>query len=444
MSLALVVLAAASLYEQSVVKLLAEQSPDARVCYLFVKTSTGEILGSRWPDAARPVAPGSLVKAFTAIAYAETHAGRFAKAVCRGKASGCWLPRGHGEIDVEKAVAHSCNAYFRVLAAELRMEDVRPIAERYGLEPPPMNTPSEALVGLGGAWKITPAALARARESAQRSSCANNLKQFGLVCKMYSNESKGQKWPPMKGFNCDGTWEMDFNVDGTAVYPEYLNDPAILICPSDSRAAPVEDFFWDANDNATVPIDRAGTLAPTAGVPNKEFYGCEIMTRDVSYLYFAHNTTMNGITMGVPDVPQGTVDDSLSWIIGNNPMFFDMMSKMFTVLNNGSDIPATDDDIKVDFTGAEGEGVVYRLREGIERFMITDINDPAASALAQSEIAVSLDFIDMEDVSTTNHVPGGCNVLYLDGHVQFLKYPSIWPANRYMAFANAVQNHLAK
>ncbi len=50
--------------------------------------------------------------------------------------------------------------------------------------------------------------------------------------------------------------------------------------------------------------------------------------------------------------------------------------------------------------------------------------------------------IDMADAATTNHVPGGCNVLYLDGHVEFMKYPGVWPVNRYMAFANAVQTIL--
>ncbi len=59
---------------------------------------------------------------------------------------------------------------------------------------------------------------------------------------------------------------------------------------------------------------------------------------------------------------------------------------------------------------------VYRLREEIERFMITDINNPAGSAMAQSEIVVMWDQISKtpgDDTSTTmNHIPGGCNVLY--------------------------------
>ncbi|NLT60446.1 MAG: hypothetical protein GXX88_07375, partial [Candidatus Hydrogenedentes bacterium] len=30
-------------------------------------------------------------------------------------------------------------------------------------------------------------------------------------------------------------------------------------------------------------------------------------------------------------------------------------------------------------------------------------------------------------VTEFNHVPGGCNVLYMDGHVEFIKYPGKFP-----------------
>ncbi len=51
-----------------------------------------------------------------------------------------------------------------------------------------------AIIGILAAILLP--ALARAREAARRSSCANNLKQMGVVIKMYSNESKGNKFPP--------------------------------------------------------------------------------------------------------------------------------------------------------------------------------------------------------------------------------------------------------
>ena len=76
------------------------------------------------------------------------------------------------------------------------------------------------------------------------------------------------------------------------------------------------------------------------------------------------------------------------------------------------------------------------MREGIERFLITDINNPAASAIAQSELPIMWDYIEAgsegnpERVQRFNHVPGGCNVLYADGHVEFQKYPGEHPVHQ--------------
>ena len=72
--------------------------------------------------------------------------------------------------------------------------------------------------------------------------------------------------------------------------------------------------------------------------------------------------------------------------------------------------------------GNGGTNTIYRLREGIERFMITDINNPGSSALAQSELPVMSDLVATA-VALYNHVPGGANVLYMDGHVEFIRYP---------------------
>lgn len=101
----------------------------------------------------------------------------------------------------------------------------------------------------------------------------------------------------------------------------------------------------------------------------------------------------------------------------------------------------TDNDVKVfDGAGNGGGDTVYRLREGIERFLITDINNPAASTSAQSEIFVMLDTVCIKP-SDFNHVPGGSNVLYMDGHVEFIKYPGPAPVNMGVAiltYANSM------
>jgi prepilin-type processing-associated H-X9-DG protein len=88
-----------------------------------------------------------------------------------------------------------------------------------------------------------------------------------------------------------------------------------------------------------------------------------------------------------------------------------------------------------DFTWTPTGGAqttAYRLREGIERFFITDINNPAGSAQAQSGIAILFDEVET-DIQQFNHVPGGANVLYMDGHVQFLTYPGTSPCSRLWA-----------
>ena len=82
--------------------------------------------------------------------------------------------------------------------------------------------------------------------------------------------------------------------------------------------------------------------------------------------------------------------------------------------------------------GNGGGDVVYHLKEGIERFTITDINNAAGSVLAQSEIWIMLDQFSARTM-VFNHVPGGCNILYLDGHVEFEKYPNEQPLNRGLA-----------
>ena len=57
-----------------------------------------------------------------------------------------------------------------------------------------------AIIGILAAILLP--ALARAREAARRASCANNLKQMGLVFKMYANEWNG-KFPPISYVGSD-------------------------------------------------------------------------------------------------------------------------------------------------------------------------------------------------------------------------------------------------
>lgn len=257
-----------------------------------------------------------------------------------------------------------------------------------------------AIIGILAAILLP--ALARARESARRASCANNLKQMGLVFKMYSNESKGQKFPTMNKWDvtedqfCARIEYFDPSPCTADMYPEYLTDLNVMVCPSDSQDRPT----W---------LDTSR--------PNVQ---CEVYAH--SYNYFGWAIEWNQVVADkalISVVPFNYANVTLEFIDA-----YEKLSDGIVAWKTNGDAAVFENDI--DELGPE-EKVVYRLKEGIERFFITDINNPAASAKAQSEIFIYMDDLQTLDPSFMNHIPGGCNVLFLDGHVGWQRYPTEWP-----------------
>ena len=301
-----------------------------------------------------------------------------------------------------------------------------------------------AIIGILAAILLP--ALARARESARRSSCQNNLKQIGLVMKMYSNESVGELFPTIASRECDGDVRTTFTLDMTQVYPEYLTDPAVMLCPSDPDGTDPALVFNAANEMDLV-WDGRGMVA-TEGNPNEEFYPCEVDNESCSYGFYNWAISFPGIT---DDLHVFEGDDDIALLAdiityfqnkpgisqtikdGFEAAVTELVTSMLTT--DPADLHRLHEDIDT------GVGVtVYRFREGIERFFITDINNPAGSAQAQSELSVMADVVNTNtsDDSAFNHVPGGANVLYMDGHVEFLRYPNIWPVSPLLAALTGV------
>ncbi len=293
-----------------------------------------------------------------------------------------------------------------------------------------------AIIGILAAILLP--ALARAREAARRASCQNNLKQWGLVFKMYSNESKGERFPPLQVSNFtagEDAGAIALGPQVSTIYPEYLTDPNIALCPSDPTAT--EDDFVDSNGNSTFAsspddidasyaylswaLDRieatkggcgdaspfsflsviltvlGGSLPPGTDVPLQLAAGVDVLAERVA-------------SQGGVAAYTGTGSANAALLLGIADADLDVSAR-----GNGADGL---------LLGNGGGDSIYRLREGIERFLITDINNPAASATAQSELPVMFDQIGTgaAGASLMNHIPGGLNVLYMDGHVSFVRY----------------------
>ncbi len=192
--------------------------------------------------------------------------------------------------------------------------------------------------------------LVQSREASRRSSCANNLKRIGISMKMYANENNG-RFPPLSPI--PGNWM----IDARKVYPRYVSDLQIFICPSS-------------------PFARSDVFHLRRNIEHREEDADSPHPDCVSSLFYIYT----GFTIG---------SDEQAYAL------FNASYNKVGALYRG-------DDIQLDIP-------------------VWDDREPGPAVTGQSNIPVVWDrmFVDERDIS---HRPLGGNVLFMDGHVEFLSY----------------------
>lgn len=254
--------------------------------------------------------------------------------------------------------------------------------------------------------------------------CQANLKEIGQALGMYVKESKEERYPLPKLYDCEGVVQpWSGAIDLTGVYPEYLSDLNLLVCPA-----------YGPGKNAVEIWDEGKTTNPRwTGVEGFSNNGvvepCEVLAKPYYYYGWAFAEglfeSFTRYQRGEPeDLPQNFRGDlRITSEYGDrihNERFAMAVASLATDMVQGSFDPSFSQWEMRYSTGKPIElprgSDIVALSAGVERFFVDEINDIEAFERKRGTVVVLHEEIFNADQGFY-HDSGGLNVLYLDGHV---------------------------
>lgn len=210
-----------------------------------------------------------------------------------------------------------------------------------------------------------------------QSASQNNLQHWAVIFRVYSGENRG-RFPPVAPY--DGVWAPDLR----SLYPDYLHDLSMLVSPKRRDARELRATL--ASVLAQTPPDWR--LAATIVAQSYTYTGWHVdALADFDRLQTGRDALYQEGVVGMAS------------------------DQVLPLLDHDSDF-------------RDGEHFMPRLREGVERFYITDVNNPEAAAEAARNIVVLFETPDPTgEEASRRHF----DVLYMDGHVSRVRYGAAFP-----------------
>lgn len=265
-----------------------------------------------------------------------------------------------------------------------------------------------------------------AHRQANVASCQNNLKQWGVIFKMYASENSGY-YPRCATKNertntsslGHGILPVPF---GPSVYPDFLSDLNLYFCSSSDL---------DVEDLTSCPGGHWCNIQ-TGELDPRNFNDC-------SFTYIGWMTTGESELAAL--IACLLISDREH--PSDNPHTADRDFGLDEFGGAASLQAALETTTGISPPAVAGNGYspkILRLKEGAERFLLTEIRGLASAKTAQGYAPIMWDRVN-GDMGEPAHAPGGCNVLYMEGHAEFRKYPSEYPLSKLSADLAGLIDH---